>query len=115
MKRKIKSILFVATLIILFLWLVFRFIIKPPSFVPYLESIFYWLELVLILEFIWIFKIESRIVMYVSILLIGLGAILDVFGLGAYSEFILRASFASLFVGVIMNFIELARKQELEK
>lgn len=111
MKTNIKNILFIATIFIFLIWLILRYLIKPLFIFPYLESVFYWLELILILEFVWIYKIESKMILYLSLLLIAAGGVLDIFGFGSISEAALRTSFAPLLVGAVLNLIELKQKK----
>jgi len=109
--RRNKLYLFVATIFIFLIWLILRYLLKPSFLFPYLESIFYWIELILILEIVWIFKIESKMILYFSLLLIAAGGVLDVFGFGNSSEAALRASFAPLLVGAVLNLKELKQKK----
>ena len=111
MKTNIKTIIFVATIFIFLIWLILRYLIKPLFLFPYLEVIFYWIELILIIEFVWILKIKSKMILYFSLLLIAAGGVLDVFGFGTSSEAALRISFAPLLVGAVLNLIELKQKK----
>lgn len=114
MKKNFKTIFSALMIISVVVWLILIFLLKPHSLLSYLESWFYWIELLFILNLAWIFRLKSGHIMHPALGLIIVGALLNIFGANEFAETVLRTAFVGLIVGVAFTLVE-NYKQHLGK
>lgn len=117
MKNKFKYLLLFVTILSFFALSLFISIPQFLNIEENLANLFYWLELLLIIELLVFFKLNASLLFYFSFILIAFGAIINVVDVGVEQEFFLdetlfRIAFVPLVVGTLKNMFEILRQRK---
>ena len=109
MRRNIKFITIFLIVTFIIVWYFGRVFYIPALSSLATDSVFFWLELLLILSLNWIFKPKGIHLLYFALLLTSVGGFFNIIGVNSTSEFVLRASLVVWGIGLLYYLIESAR------
>ena len=98
---RLKIIIFVITLIPLFVFFFLNFIVHIPYVTGNLTSLFYWIELLLVVEMLYFFKVKALRMLQIAFGFFILGAIFNLLNKVDISETILRVGFVIWVAGLV--------------
>ena len=106
MKNKLKIISFVMFFLLFLVFFAFKFLFVGLRFyTPLLEG-FYWIWFALVVDTCWVFKLKNQHLLYPSMVILVVGAILNVFGAFVAAEVALRLWAVIFLVGITLLLIE---------
>lgn len=100
-KKPIKKIVFISLLVIFVVLLIFQLGILITNGNLSLESVIYWIILLLWADAVWYFKLRESYTFILAFILFVISAIFSIFGLFVFSEVIMRISFIGWVIGMI--------------